>query len=196
MRSESNSEPPSGSFRETPLEDGGVLRKSQHLSRKRTLRRGCFIEPLQEKHFKYLWAAYKLGRLGGFHIEENLDPLRFKAWWIQAVSSVIGSGGEVIILSGSTPIGISVIGVAQPEGARRQLYPHVFWFGGSSRNKLECLLKFAVELKQEGNLTVTARPEDWRFFDHLCKYGCLRAIGKFRGFFEDGSDAMLYQGVN
>ena len=182
-RSESSSEPPSG--------------RTQHLSRKRTLKRGCFIEPLQEKHFKYLWAAYKLGKLDILGLEPDLDPLRFKAWLVKATSEIIGFGGDLFIVGVGMPLGLVVVSLGGPPKAKRQLYPHVVWFAPTTpRNRLECSLKFIVEMKQEGNLIVVADQTNWRFFEHLCKYGCLRAMGKFRGYFESGEDAMLYQGVN
>jgi len=153
---------------------------------------------LREDHFKYLWAAYKLGYLAQMEPPPDPDQLSFSARLLQMAIDVREAGGELfMMLASGKPVGFAEVGIHTSRGVRRQLFPHAIWFKhATSRNRLECWLRFTVDLKQEDNVVLFAAQENWRFFDHLCKYGCIRAVGKFRGYFADGGDAMLYQGVN
>ena len=176
----------------------GQPRGNQHLSRKRTLRRGCHYEPLTEDHHRYLWAAYRLGDLDELKPEPDLDPLKFKIWLLQATSDIREADGELFMLFAKEhPVGFAIVAVTYPSGAKRQLIPHVVWFRhATKRNRLECWLKLLCDIKSEGNVLIITAEPNWRFFYHLCKYGCIRAMGKFRGYGDAGQDAMMFQGVN
>lgn len=98
---------------------------------------------------------------------------------------------------GVIPIGVVTVAFRQHPNLRRQAEPHVYWFPeATGRNKIEATLKFIVDLKADHLVIVIAKPADWRFFDHLCKYGALRRVGTIRGFLASGESVGYYQGVS
>ena len=120
---------------------------------------------------------------------------------LEKAANIIGQGGDLFTLTahtrwGDIPVGLTSIAVQKPPDALKQIMPHFVWFPeASARNKLECSLRFLIAAKAEGNVILVARQPAWRFFAHLCNYGVIRPVGKLRGYFADGDDAMLYQGV-
>ena len=96
---------------------------------------------------------------------------------------------------GEIPIGLASVRYEQC-GKSRHSYPHVVWFPEASRrNRLECALKFLIELKNKSLVLISARAGEVEFFDHLCKYGVLRGVGKIWSYFGPGEDAVVFQGV-
>lgn len=92
---------------------------------------------------------------------------------------------------GSLPVGL-VVQMTNGHYAE----PHVIWFPeASSRNRLELALAFLVELKRHYKVLLWVREANWKFYDHLCKYGVIRTVGKFRAYYPDGENAYLFQGV-
>jgi hypothetical protein len=142
----------------------------------------------------YLWAAYKRGVFS--HLPEftpDLTPDDFRRLMFAVIGNILQSGGDAWVFYSKSvhPVGFMVGPVS---GDRME--PHVFWFPEATpRNKLECILKWLKEMKEKYRLFVFANEPDWKFFDHLCKYGVIRPVGKYRNLSERG-DAMLYQGVN
>lgn len=131
-----------------------------------------------------------------------MEPDEFREHIANLVAAVLDRGGDVYALVGNTPHGTIPVGVAAVDvmtgpNVRKQAMPHAWWFPEASpRNRVECSLRFLVDLKKEQNLLVIAEGANWRFFNHLCKYGVIRPIGKYWSYLEGGGDAMLYQGVN
>jgi hypothetical protein len=111
---------------------------------------------------------------------------------LASLGSIFQAGGEAWVFYGkaSVPIGLIVAHIA---GGRME--PHVFWFPeATARNRLECSLKWLVDMKPRYALFIFAKEPEWKFFEHLGKYGVIRAVGKYRNF-PGGGDAMLFQGV-
>ena len=172
----------------------------RHVSRKRTLKRGCGFEPFNESHIRYCWAAYKKGAFGP-QVQEGLSPEEFKGDLLTRTAQNINAGGDLFTLlahttKGILPVGIISIAISEAPFTIRQISPHVVWMPwASGRNKLETILKFLVAAKEEGKPIITAREPDWNFFNRLCNYGVIRPVGKLRGHYSDGGDARLYEGV-
>ena len=109
---------------------------------------------------------------------------------------LFGAGGEALVFLGKTrrgeiPVGLVLLVLNGPYAE-----PHVVWFPEASpRNRLELALAFLVDLKRNYKVLLWVRERDWKFYDHLCKYGAIRTVGKFRGYFPDGVNAYLFQGV-
>jgi hypothetical protein len=128
-----------------------------------------------------------------------MGPAELRAHVESLATIMLDRGGDIYALIGETeqgkiPIGVVAVDFAVPAGAARQAEPHVYFFPEASpRNKLECSVKFLIDLKKENNVVIIAGEKDWGFFNHMCLYGVIRAVGKYRGYFEDGSAAMIYQ---
>lgn len=128
-----------------------------------------------------------------------MEPDSFKQTLMNLAINVIRANGEVTVLIGRTPHGEIPIGIVVTvlmAGGNHSpcAAPHVQWFPeASARNKLECAARFLVDLKENVNVGFTAAEPDWPFYAHLCKYGILRPVGKYRKWFTDGGDAMFYQ---
>lgn len=147
---------------------------------------------------KWLWAAYRRGVFSHLpEYPEGLDTFQFQTAMLGAISNILQTGGDAWIVTAKTlktemPVGLAILAV---NGKHAE--PHVFWFPeASARNKLECSVKWLTEMKQKYKLDLYIREPDWHFFDHLCKYGLLRTVGKYRNFFDNGEDAMLFQSVS
>lgn len=175
--------------------------KPRSFKRKRTFQRGCEIQPLDlenETHLFYLFAAYKRGYLPVF--AENLDRAGFVAELVQRVV-MARQVGDCTILVGRTerkdapygdmiPVGFVVMDVYQ-----NLAWPHVVWFPeASTRNKVECALKYLVYLKESHKGIIVCNGRDVPFFSHLNKYGVIRQVGKLRGYY-DGEDGFLFETV-
>lgn len=166
--------------------------------RKRLLARGAGYEPLTADHFKYLWAAYKRGR---FAMDEGMDPPTFAATLRQKAAELIAMGGDLFALMAKTPygripVGLVTVSFVHPAGANPQLLPSALWFPEASRrNQLECVVKFIADQRKDHVLLIIAEPANWRFLEQVCRYGVLRAVGKLRNYWSDGTDAMVYEGV-
>ena len=145
---------------------------------------------------KWLWAAYRRGVFKDTaRFPEGLDTFQFQNTVLQFLADLFERHGEAWVAIGKTERGEIPIGFAVgTPGEHRHLETHIFWFPEASpRNKLECALKWLVDMKTDWRIDIWAREGSWKFFDHLCKYGVLRPVGKYKDF--DGSDAMFYQGV-
>jgi len=150
---------------------------------------------------KYVWAAYKRGAIGGPIFPEGLEPADFRSRLADLAIKMIRGNGEVTVLIGKTargeiPLGLVMTIVTAGGDHAPSASSHVQWFPEASpRNKLECAAKFLVDLKENVNVSITAAEPDWPFYAHLCDYGILRPVGKYRKWFTNGGDAMLYQAV-
>ena len=126
----------------------------------------------------------------------GLAPGPFKERFLAFIGSVLAKGGEIYVLMASD-------GKAERPGAIVTAFvnapycePHCYWFPEATpRNRLELALRFLIDMKARYKLLVWVKPADWKFYDHICKYGVLRTVGKLRDFYPDGSDAFLFQGV-
>jgi hypothetical protein len=151
--------------------------------------------PLADEHLKYVWAAYRRGAFKAIPaFVDDLDPTKFRELFFALVGQVLRDGGEVWVAvspTGKIPIGVII-------GNLKGIYmePHAIWFPEATiRNKLEVLLRFLIDMKGAYKLIIWVTEPDWRFFDHLCKYGVLRTVGKYRKFLPDDADCYLFQGV-
>ena len=130
-------------------------------------------------------------------IPKGLDVAGFRESLLAMVGLVLQSGGETFVFIGRTPKGEIPVGlVLVVMRGNPYAEPHVVWFPeASARNRLELALAFLVELKRQFKVLLWVRSRYWKFFDHICKYGAIRTVGKYRGYFPDGEDAFLFQGV-
>lgn len=148
---------------------------------------------------RYIWAAYKRGILKPIvqHVPAGLEVADFKKALLAFVGWVLERGGEVyvpLVRKGDAmiPGGLVAAHINPP-----YFEPHCIWFPeANARERLELTLRFLIDMKARFKVTIWAPDPDWKLFHHVCKYGVLRAVGKYRGFFPDGRDAMLFQGVN
>lgn len=147
---------------------------------------------------KWLWAAYRRGVFG--HLPEfpaGMDTATFQQAMLAVFGDLLARGGDGWLFLARTAKGEIPVGLVIAFPNRGHIEPHVFWFPeAGARNKLECALKWLVEMKQRWKIDLWIRARDWQFYDHLCKYGVLRTVGKYRGCFEDGEDAFIFQSVN
>lgn len=150
-----------------------------------------------DEHLKYLWAAYRRGAFEKSHIiDPGFDPDGFKASLLAFAGRIFQAGGELFVFMGHTPLGVLPVGLTIKLVNGIYCEPHVVWFPeASGRNRLELALGFLVELKRRYKVLLWVREANWNLYDHLCKYGVIRTVGKVKGYFPDGENAFLFQGV-
>lgn len=148
---------------------------------------------------RWLWAAYRRGVFSHLpEFAEGLDRDSFMATMLALLGSrIFKPGGEAWVFDGQTALGFIPIGMLIAVPNRGHAEPHLFWFPEASpRNKLECCVKWLHEMKQVWKIDLWIKEPDWQFYGHLCKYGLLRTVGKYRNCFEDGGDALIFQSVS
>lgn len=147
---------------------------------------------------KWLWAAYRRGVFA--HLPEfpgGFDPFAFRKAMMAVFADLLARGGDAWIFIATTPKGEIPVGLVIAFPNRGHAEPHQFFFPEASpRNKLECSLKWLVEMKKRWKIDIWVRASQSGMFDHLCRYGVIRTVGKYRGCFEDGEDAFIYQSVH
>lgn len=142
--------------------------------------------------------AYKGGTFS--HLKEvppDLSPADFTKVMYAIVGDTLRNGGEIWTFIASTPRGAIPVGMvtASISPAGNAMEPHVLWFPQASpRNRIECALKWIIDMKAKYALFLWCKERDWKFYDHLGKYGAVRCVGKYRNF-PGGGDAFLFQGV-
>ena len=147
---------------------------------------------------KWLWAAYSRGVFSHLpEFPEGLDKFEFQSTMLAILGgNIFRPGGEAWMFLARTPRGEIPVGLVIAVPNRGHAEPHVFWFPeASARNKLECCIKWLQEMKKTWKIDLWIRPADWQFYDHLCKYGLIRTIGKYRNCFDNGEDALIFQSV-
>ena len=164
--------------------------------RRDALRRGCDYHELTRDDYRWMWAAYKFGSFANL-IEEGLDEDGF----VIAITSIMEEyylrSGTAIVPTAyfggrreMAPVGLVLVDYSQDA-----FWPHVLWFEWATpRNRIECAVKFLMELKEQGNLLILAEKKDIPFFSHLARYAILNRRCLLKKYFDDG-DAVLYQGV-
>ena len=111
----------------------------------------------------------------------DAEEFRFEA------TRILQSAPYFVLVS-DKPVGL-IVGLVKES----IMEPHVDWFPWATpRQKLETIVRFINEMRMMYVLLVTAREEDWGFFDHIKRYGILRIVGRINGYYGRG-DAMLYQ---
>lgn len=171
----------------------GSKRRKPRLKRSRLLKRkGINFKLISDEDFRYLWAGYRRGVFENLpDFKEELTAEEFSNRMADNIKVVKNHGGMVWIVVKEIPIG--VVSVAP---MFKYSEPHVTWFPeATSRDKIQASVMFLTELKEQVSFLITAREADRTFFDHLCKYGLMRTVGKLRDHFEKGEHAMLFQSV-
>lgn len=149
---------------------------------------------------RWVWAAYRRGCFTG-SVRDGLTREGFVNDFADAVARLLQSGGEAWIMSGQTslghiPVGLLIVEYRQVSDAVKQAWPEPIWFPEASpRNRLELMLKTVLDLKKEHLVLVLGNPASWTFLKHVCDFGVLRPVGKIRGYWADGTDAMQFQSV-
>lgn len=133
---------------------------------------------------------------------DGLSAEEFTAAIELATAQQLAAGGDVFIFiaktaSGEIPVGLVSYDRIVRRGMVPIYAPHAIWFPeATGRNKTEGVAEFLIWLKRSGLLLIYSEAKNVKFFLHLCKYGILRPVGKIRGWFADGSDCHLFQGIS
>lgn len=185
------------SRRSKTAESKPPLRKPDSFKRSRALKRGGSWVPLHDDHLKYLWAAYRRGSFDKVDfLPKDLKQEPFRDAVFEFVGRLLKAGGEAYSFLGHTPFGEIPVGLVLLVVNGPYAEPHVVWFPEASpRNRLELALAFLVAIKRHFKFHLWVRQSDWKLYDHLCKYGVIRTVGKRRKFYPDGEDAFLFQEV-
>lgn len=175
---------------------GSGSRKPVFLKRSTVLKRGCSYALLTEQHFKYIWAAYKRGAdLSSLGIGPDLKADEFRNILTEKTITFIRSGAELYVLEGKTVFGIIPIGLVAARFEGHIASPEaVFFPDASPRNIFECSIKFLVDLKKTHKIVFASKPVNWRFYNHICKYGVIRRFGTCKGYYRT-EDAGFYESV-
>lgn len=138
---------------------------------------------MDDSDLPYVWGAYKMGH---YDWPPGLD--------------VEGMKGEVARLLGQCDEAYTAVIDGRPAGialatfAGRRMEPHVDWFPwATKRNKVECAIRFFIEMRKDYKVLIFATAADQGFFDVMCRYGVIRRVGTLHKYGDDLSDAKLYE---
>lgn len=150
-----------------------------------------------ESHLRYLYRAYKRGELPDFPLPGDLGPAEFQSHILTVFQALADRGGELFVFINLHDEPIGLVGVQrQSIYDRTRAFPHAVWFQeGTARQRLECGLRFLLSLKKTSLVVIEAKEPNWRYFEHLCKYGLLRRVGTLRDAYGSGGRTAIYQGV-
>ena len=158
--------------------------------RKRTLSRGADFHPLSEDDLPFLWAAYRKGAFQGF--PEGLAPSDFNA---ELVSRLKGVGEAHILTAPGTRGKHTPTGLVTTTTDGYKTWPRLVWFPwSSSRNKVECFVKWVNEARKTRKVLFEVEPADKRFMDHMARYGIVTCRGLEPDGFAPGFDSWRYSG--
>jgi len=136
---------------------------------------------------RWLYAAY---RKGAFEAPPEMDPATFSEWVMAELEKV----GEAFILTSPMEGEDRPVAVVLARFSDHRMEPHVWWFPWSTdRNKIECAVKFLNTMRTTNLILIAAEEVDWRFYDHLLRYGMMKMVGKIQDYFGEGNDAKFYQ---
>lgn len=164
--------------------------------RDRTLKRGAVLDGFQNKYIRRCFAAYKLGELPSF--EEGLSGEGGNnSEFGNALREMVRDAETRNIQVGFLLDRRSLVGLVNVVLSGHIVQPAFHYFSWATpRNKLETALRFFIEIKQHARamMTVPKKGVEARMLSHLGKYGCIRGIGTFKGFYDDG-DALFFQTI-
>ncbi len=142
-----------------------------------------------------MWAAYRRGIFEDL-FEGGLDIHQFDVAFIELTRRALLSGMELWVFFGNTTHGNIPIALLAMTYDGHIAKPHINWFPEATpRNKLEAIVKFFIEVKKTHLALFDVREEQAEFFRHVSRYGLLRAIGKVRDYYSDGTHAIMFQTV-
>jgi hypothetical protein len=152
---------------------------------------------VSEGHLRYLWRAYRRDELRHFPLPPDLDPSQFREQITALLAALVEAGGAVLMFVNKDEIPIGMVGVTYGKTQDRiRAFPHAVWFQeGTARQRLEVSLRFLLNLKKTHLVVIECMEADWRFFQHLCKYGVLRRVGTIRDAYGEGKRSAIYQSV-
>lgn len=127
----------------------------------------------------------------------DLDVPGFELAVAGVAQALQNGAGEIVMVINlhEEPIGL-IVTQFQVIYGRRRAFPHAYWFQeGRPRQRLECALRFLLNLKKASLVVIEAKEANWPFFGHLCKYGVLRRVGTIRDAYGAGGRTAIFQGV-
>ena len=138
----------------------------------RTLKRNPEFRLLEEKDFKYLWAAYKKGAFGEIkeitpkEFESNIYTMKYADIWVV----------------GNKPIGIIFGNFIGPI----EWLDEIIWFPWATKRQiLEHSVNFFNKMRKNRLLLWYVVMKEKKFYEHIQKYGIIRKIGHFEGLIEN-----------
>lgn len=164
---------------------------------RRTLYRGVNVRIITDADWEYIWADYKKGNMeflnNAYEMPKDVESEDFRKE-VETRMFAVGFNAAWIIHGHSwrrkkEPLGFVI---ARIDGHRMDSHIHYFYFA-TKRNKLEGTVKFIQEMRQLYTIIAHVRPEDERFFEHLCRYGIGRKVGVIFEWTKDMKEILLYQ---
>jgi hypothetical protein len=90
-------------------------------------------------------------------------------------------------------IPVCLCGINRPDHERHGI-ANVTWMPwATARNKVEVTVKFLNEMRHDLVLEIISQQKDWKFYEHMARYGLVRPVGTFYERFEDGGPARIWQ---
>lgn len=165
-------------------------------SLKKTLSRGVSFRPIENEDMKYLWAAYKKGKLesmGEPFDKIDMNPNDFDSEFKGLVASGVYSG-MWILLSKDEPIGavLGFWGHPIPRYAPFMTVGDIIWFPQTTaRQKIEASVNFFNEARKDIQFVEYASQEHKRFFEIIAKHGVMRRVGTMHNVYSDEPAAVF-----
>ncbi|MBT8459788.1 MAG: hypothetical protein KJN60_08985 [Boseongicola sp.] len=148
------------------------------------------VEPIDEHHLKYIWAAYRMGGLEKLGIEDGISSSEFPQAFTQFLMNNYHAGW---VISAPTHKGVIPVGMIFGQVCGPMILIGDFtWFGwASKRNIIEATATYFRQLKEDVVLIMYVASRDREFFDYMKQLGLLRSIGRVHDILDE--PAMLYQ---
>jgi len=135
-----------------------------------TLKRSPKIRDLDESDFKYLWVAYKTGKL---NLKDGLDPRQFNEEAYDLIMQTYDYGWALTSKDGDR-YGYLFAEQAGPI----TLLGDVIWLPNvTNRQKIESAVNTINELKKDLYLNLYCDKTDNDFYLHVARHGILKRVG-------------------
>lgn len=188
-RRKSNSESPQLASKTSRLrKSASSSRHKAHPKLKRLLKRGGYWRLLEDRDWRWLYAAYKKG--GFKETPEDLTPDEFIFHSLEAFDGI----DRIYLAVGKTRKGEIPVGVSRVNENAHLLEVHAEWFPwASDRNIMESTARFLDEHRKQFNIIMPTLKQYQANLAYHGRLGLVRSVGKIERYFPDGETAYVFQ---
>lgn len=143
---------------------------------KRTLSRHVEVRPIENEDVKYVWAAYKKGKLSGLPLQADLDAASFKN---EFEKFVLSNAHAAWIIKLQTRQGLVPAGLVLGQwGPSFMFITDIEWFPWATcRNIVEGTVYFFNELRKQFPVLGFSNDEHRPLYEACAMHGIMHRIG-------------------
>lgn len=143
------------------------------------------FRPIEDDDIKFVWAAYKSGRLAsmGKDFEDGkMAPAQFRERFQAEILANYAGAWTMFSITpkGKMPVGL-ILGFwshPEPRLSPFMIVGDIIWFSwATARIKIESAVNFFDRVRKTIAFMEYAQSKDQKFFDVLCQHGIMRRVG-------------------